>query len=785
MAENTQPIKDPNELTPRARWQAEIKAAEKEMERFYQRAEAANRRYLDERDIMDAEAKKFNIFYANTNILESALYSQVPKPCVSRRYTDYRDQTGRVAALILERSLTQDLNDPDDTFDYTMRGAVQDRLVPGLGTAWLRLETETEDIPESEGGTLTNDTMSTAPGAKSVGGDEGFPSPAAEADPTVADANPVGVDMPLKRIKSQRIMTDYVYWRDFIFSPCRIWQERRWVGRKTYLTYDQLKARFGEAKAKLTAMNYTTNSTSIDRKTVGTTPTNQVLQKAIVYEIWDRQTRKVVWFCEGYGEGLLDEKDDFLGLSSFEPCPTPMFANTTTSSCTPRPDFFMIQDQYNELDTVNARISLLVSACKVVGIYNSNATAIQDLLKGNENTLVPVQNWSQFSEKGGTGGNIEWLPLEQVVAALERLNVARESIKGQIYELTGIADIVRGASKASETLGAQQIKAQFASVRIKKLQDEVARFASDILRIKAEIMVKHFSVDILIRKSGITRTDNDEYVASALALLKSEEGFQWRVTVQADSMAQADYANEKKDRIEFMSAVSGYMGNALPMTLQIPETKPIILGVLKWGLAGFKEAEDIEGMLDKQLAMLEGKPPAPPPPDPKMAAVQAKIEGDKQKASMDMQKSQQEMAMKERESQLEQQMMQQKMNFEQAMNQMEMRMKAFELQMNQQKGQQDLELQQAKGAQEIQHDQTQAAMSMQNQQQEHELNMETQAATAAQAMSQTAESHQVQMKQQKEAGSLKLDQGKKEGQQKLTLQKAAAAQKPKPQGSNK
>jgi len=766
-------IKDPAEMTPRARWQAEIKASEKENVRFYQRAEAANRRYLDERDVMDAEAKKFNIFYANTNILESALYSQTPKPCVSRRYTDYRDQVGRVAALTLERCLTQDLNDPDDTFDAAMRNAVQDRLVPGLGMAWLRLETETEDIPESEGGTLTMDTMSTSPGAKSKGsGEEGFDTPAAEADPTVLDPAPVGVDIPLKKIKNQRVMVDYVYWKDFIFSPCRTWAERRWVGRRVYMTYKQMKERFGEEKAKNCQMNYTNRPEALDRSPSGTTPKNEVLQKAVVYEIWDREERKVIWYCEGYPADLLDTKPDFLGLSSFEPCPTPMFANTTTGSCTPRPDYFMIQDQYIELDTVNARISLLVSACKVVGVYNAGATAVQDLLKGNENTLVPVQNWSQFSEKGGTGGNIEWLPLDVVVAAIEQLNRARESIKGQIYELTGIADIVRGASKASETLGAQQIKAQFASVRIKKLQDEVARFASDILRIKAEIMVKHFSVDILIRKSGITKTDNDQYIASAIALLKSEEGFQWRITVQADSMAQADYANEKKDRIEFMSAVSGYMGNALPMTLQIPETKPIILGVLKWGLAGFKEAEDIEGMLDKQLALLEGKPPAPPPPDPKMAAVQAKIQGDQQKAALEQKKGEQQMQIADHKAQLDAHMQQQKMMFEQAMNKMEMAMKQFELQMDQAKGQQDLQLQQAKGQQEIVHDQQQTQLSMQNQQQEHELNMETQAATAAQAMSQTQESHKQSLKQ-----------GEEQGKQKLTLAKQAA--KVKPAGSKK
>ena len=57
-------------------------------------------------------------------------------------------------------------------------------------------------------------------------------------------------------------------------------------------------------------------------------------------------------------------------------------------------------------------------------------------------------------------------------------------------------------------------------------------------------------------------------------MLKSEQGFNWRVQVDADSMAQADYEAEQEDRIKFMSMVTGYMAQALPMAGQIPELKP-------------------------------------------------------------------------------------------------------------------------------------------------------------------------------------------------------------------
>lgn len=748
-----------SDMSPRERWAMEIDYAERELKKFYERGEFAIRRYIDERDMLTVDAKYFNIFYANTNILESALYAQVPKPAVSRKYTDYKDQNARVAALILERSLEQDLNDPSDTFDATMRQAVQDRLVAGLGTAWLRLETETEDIPESEGGQLTNDSMGTEPGPDAP--DEGFKTPAAETDPTFQDPNPVGIDIPLKRIKQQRVAVDYVHWKDLLWSPCRVWSERRWVARKVYLDREQLEKRFGE-KGKLCALNYSTAPVANDKYGVPSTPTNEAIQKAIVYEIWDRCERKVVWFSNGSPD-ILDTRDDFLGLQSFEPCPAPMLANVSTSNTTPRPDYYMIQDQYNELDLVNARISLLVSACKVVGVYNQSAAAIGQLLRGSENTMVPVENWAQFTEKGGTAGNIEWLPLDQVVTALQRLYEAREAIKGQIYELTGIADIVRGASKASETLGAQQIKAQFASVRIKKLQDEVARFAGDILRIKAEIMAKHFEPELLIRKSGITRTDNQEFIAPAVALLQSEEGFEWRISIQSDSMAQADYAMEKADRIEFMSAVSSFMGQALPMTIQMPETKPIIMGLLKWGISGFKKADDIEGMIDKHLSEIEGKPPAPPPPDPKVESEKLKQQTMQQKAQLDAQAQQQDMQIEQQRFQLEQQKTQAELASQERMNQMEMAMKKMEMEFKWMEHQMKMKF----GMEEMQ-------MKMAGQQQEQQLNLAGKEQDLA---------------LQREQGEQQLELGEQQNEQKLTqseeshkqsLKQAAAEAKAKP-----
>ncbi len=136
------------EATPqgqRDRWVQEIEFAEKEKKKFTTQARRVIRRYIDERDAVETNQRWFNIFKTNTDILEASLYANIPEADVSRRFNDMDDDVARVAALVLQRSIMQDMAEPNCDFDLVMRQCVSDRLIPGLAIAWLRLETETEE----------------------------------------------------------------------------------------------------------------------------------------------------------------------------------------------------------------------------------------------------------------------------------------------------------------------------------------------------------------------------------------------------------------------------------------------------------------------------------------------------------------------------------------------------------------------------------------------------------------------------------------------------------------
>ena len=656
------------EATPQGRlqrWADEITAAEKEMEKFYEQARRVVKRYIDERDAVQASNKWFNIFNANVGILEASLYAQIPKVSVARRFNDMDDDIARVASTILERSIMQDMHEPDCDFDQVMRQAVSDRLVAGLGTAWVRLEVETkEQVDPVTGEVMLDEDQET----------------------------------PLEEIADQEVAIDYTYWEDFLWSPCRTWGENRWVARKVYLDRDACIKRFGEEIGRQIPLNSKPEHLLNDPNT----PKHLVLQRACIYEIWDKQTRQVIWYSKGV-EQLLDEKKDPLGLEGFYPCPKPLFANLTTSNCKPKPDFVMLQDQYYELDEVNNRISLLVIACKVTGVYDRGADGVQRMLtEGFDNTLIPVDNWAMFAEKGGVKGAVDWLPLDVVVQALDKLSVHREIIKQQIYELTGINDVVRGNTKASETLGAQELKSKYASARMQKLQEEVVRFATEILRIKAEILVGHVEPNILSKQANVDNMPeaDKELVIPALELIKSGgDALEWRIVIESDAMAQIDFARQKQERSEFLNSVATFLQSASTVGQGSPQLIPLMLQLLKFGVAGFRVSRDVEGIFDRYIKEfneeLETKKNAPPQPDPEMEKMQAeaqiemqmkqtdqqmKVQESQQKVQLDQIKAQNELAMKQQEDAMKLQMLQKELEHEAALNGMRLQ---FEQQMNQ------------------------------------------------------------------------------------------------------
>ena len=578
------------------RWSAEIEASKKELEKFQEKADKITRRYLDKRDDWQEEQSRVNLFWSTTKVLLSLLYARPPRASVARSFLDADDDQARVAGQIMQRLLNRSFDDNVSDWDATVRQGIEDWLVVGMGQLWERYEVETvvEEIP-------------------------------AQFDPLTGEE--IAPASTYERIVNEDAPCDYVYWKDFFWSPARTWPEVRWVARRVYMTKDQLVKRFGEEIAKIVPTSSTKPKDINDGQ-----PGFDVWSKAEVYEIWCKENKRVYWLAKGC-EVILDYKDDPLGLDKFFPCPKPLIANVTSSNFMPRADYVFAEDQFNELDEINTRITWLTRAAKVVGVYDKSADGIQRMFnQAAENQLIPVDNWAMFSESGGIKGKVDWVPIDQVVNAIERLRQYRQDKTVQIYEVLGISDVMRGSSRASETATAQQIKAQFGSTRIQLMQFYIAEWITEALRIKAEIIAKHFQPETILQRSNILRTPDGQYAQPAIQLIKDEQLAEYRISIEADSMAAMDWAAERDAAVQFMQGLGAFISQVSPMAQAVPGAAPYLLRLLQWSVSKFRVSGEIEGILDQAIAQMQNAGLQPPQPSPlQQAEVAEKMAGVKER----------------------------------------------------------------------------------------------------------------------------------------------------------
>ena len=563
------------------------------------RADKIVKRYRDDSRTRNNPNAKFNILWSNVQTITPAIFARLPRPDVSRRFRD-NDPIGRVASMMLERALDYEITHYGD-YKSAMNQSVTDRLLGGRGTSWVRYEphivgSEADDMPE-DGLEITEDI-----------------------DEAETEGGMYREDQ--ERIEYECAPVDYVHWRDFGLTVARTWEEVTAVWRKVYLGRPALVERFGEDLGGRIPLDTKPETSKSFSEKMG-----EGAKEACIYEIWDKTSGEVIWLSKSMGE-ILDTRADPLELENFWPCPKPLFSTLTTDSLVPIPDFVLYQDQARQLDTLADRIDGFIQALKVRGVYDASEPSLARLFsEGENNTLLPIKNWGAFAEKQGMQGAINLVDIQPIAAALTMSYSAMDQVKGQIYEIMGIADIQRGQTDPNETLGAQVIKSNNAAGRLKTMQHAVVDFATELLSIKAQIICNHFTDDTIVKISGamqLSQTDQ-QYIQPALALLRDEAAKNFRIEVTSDSMIFQDEIQEKQDRMEFLSAIGSFMQQVIPAAQAVPEMTPMLMEMVKFAVTAFKAGKGLEGIIDEtadkfreQAKQAEGQPKPPTPEQQKL-----------------------------------------------------------------------------------------------------------------------------------------------------------------------
>jgi hypothetical protein len=613
-------------LSEGALWDSFLNDYNRAFSEWNEKIDRLEKIYADEamlkRDSNDTEMK---IFWANMEVLNPSVYSRAPKPVVAAKFKSRKPVVQR-GSEVLERCLATSFE--DDDVHHTLKMVRDDFTLTARGTPWVRYEEK-----------------------------DGY----------------------------QCVRVEHLSRRDFAHGPARKWKEVPWCGRRAFLTKQEMQARFEQYSGDLYKSAQYTNKGTGEKEEEDRT----VEKKCVVWEFWHKTLGVVCWHSPGLDRVLDITNEPPSNLKGFFPCPRPAYGTLVRGTLKPIPDMVFYADQLEEINSLTNRISALSEVVKLRGFYSAGndelKTAIEAALaRVDDNAvLIPVSNVQHLG--GGLAEALVWMPLDQVTNALQALVLMRQQLIQDVYEITGISDIMRGATDPNETLGAQQLKSQYGSIRVREKQEELVRIARDLARISGEIIAEQFSVESIARlaqydeappkaqieqqvtqiKSQIAQlASNPEMIAAAQAnpeqakqilgqaqaavqklqstitidqiveMLRNENIRPFVLDIETDSTIMPDENAAKQRATEFLGALGTALAQLIPMVQGQPQSADFAGEVIKFAVAPFRAGRALDQAVDDFVDKM------------KQTASQPQPNPEQQKAEMEMKAKEAEAAQK-------------------------------------------------------------------------------------------------------------------------------------------
>jgi hypothetical protein len=628
-------------------WLNLLEEAEDAFEKWNSHCDKIDRQFasLDRLSNMSRD-KEFQMFWANASVLMPSIYAKAPVPVVVTKFLDRRP-VYEAAAEIMERCCVVAFDMAE--IDELMKLVRDDLALLDRGVAWCRYESG----PPSQG----------------YGG------------------------------ASERVCIDFKNRRDFLHSLSRNWREVTWVAAASYLTRKEARERF----QKYSGDEYQNADYRVDKDTqeVGGADNRE---RAKFWEIWSRGDKRVVWVAKGC-ELILDEDDPHLDLRGFYPCPKPAYGSVQRGSLVPVPDVLQYKDQLEEINLLTGRIHALSEAIECKGFYPAGGSELSDAIQSAINiktpgrVLVPISNWAAF---GGSKDVIIWLPIDVISQTIIALVTLRKQVIDDIYQIMGLSDIMRGSTNPEETLGAQQMKSQYGSTRIRDKQTELVRLARDLVEITSEVITEKFKPATIVAMSqtqlptqamqkkqvmdiqkqltdaqtamqkaqatpqfqqaqqqkpeqvqqaqqqlqemmqtgqaSIKKIMEKPTLEQVLYLLKDARTKCFVLDIETDSTITPNEQQEKQQRTEFIGVLSQLMPQLSQLITADPHAANLCGEILKFATAPFRAGRALEASINEYVAQLEDKADQPRPDDPTTAQNKTALQIEQMKDQTNQQK---------------------------------------------------------------------------------------------------------------------------------------------------
>ena len=486
-------------------WLARLTKEKKAHDKFRSRGREVEKIYNSKED-----NQYVPLYWQVCNVQHVGVYSAQPIADVSPR-NEKDDPTMKLVARMIQRGLQYCISHP--SFDFNYNRSVDDYLAMALGTIRVKIDSVINKTPTGEVNLFNQEQME-----ESVG--------------------------------DQTIRWEYCSWERFGWQPCNSWENCNFIYFRHPMTQAEIRKKFGRTVAASKDANLPADQDS------------WLAQTFDIYEVWDRTARKVLFIAEGE-DMPLQIVDDPLELLDFYPIPMPMMMNLPSSELIPKPDYDFIKHYDSELNRLQERRMSLLEQIKSAGAYDKGLPELAGMMDLEDGELIAIQNLiGRLAAAGGKTDFIFWLPIQEKVEALAQLTQQITFVKAQVDSILGIADIVMGTTKASESATAQDIKGRWVGIRLTRKRECVQYTIREMLRIMSQLFGSHITPENLMRMTQMKMTEE------MMGIFKNDTLMDFMIDIETDSTVAKDEIEERTTQQEMLNGVSQFSQAVMPMVSQ-------------------------------------------------------------------------------------------------------------------------------------------------------------------------------------------------------------------------
>lgn len=626
-----------------AYWQKEIRRSIDDRADFRKEADHANKVYEGKGDL-DGVSRRINCFWAYIQTVLPAFVSNLPTvEAKLRKYTGSDLYT--VGAILLERNVDY-ANKEHFEFGKVATHSILQWLIAGQGVLWARYQPE-----------IARKVVDYAENEEQEDGTTRIIEKSKEVD--------------WKR--GEKAILESISYNDFLYQICPDPEQIAWKGRRAYLTYSEVKEKFGQDLAEELDYNITPKTNDRTEKAV-------YEGKTELKEIWCEPSGKVYWCADGKDNHIVEAGDPPVRYAKFFPCAV-IDGYLPLNSVIPRSDYTQNKDIILEIERLVTRKHYAIQSVRFNATYDPVLKDTINKIFSTDYEMFPNPNWTAYQKTGGLAGGVHFFDPTMYTNAVKFLGEEIEMQLRRFYDNTGASDLIRGATNPLETATAQQLKSNYSSLRFSVRQKQVYEFINEAENLLAEIIGEQFSPKTILETADL-QDIQAKYPGvnpvEVVAMLKSDERRRYRIEITSDSLTQLDERQDRAERIDFIQSAGGFLTQMKDLVTTTPSAVNLASQMLDFVLKSYKAGKDLTGQFKQtfnQMTQEALKAQQNGQNDPRVAIEQQKL----QIAQTESQLKQQQMQINAQISQMNAQIENTRLSLEAGKQQFEQQYKTQEL----------------------------------------------------------------------------------------------------------